>query len=74
LDGHEILVKEGDHIKKGDKLLFKRTCRPVLNVQAQSATINSAESSVWQAESPLQGSPVGSRCHSKRIWKSEDGF
>jgi HlyD family secretion protein len=46
----EILVKEGDHIKKGDKLLLQENVQANADVQAQSATINSAESAVQAAE------------------------
>jgi HlyD family secretion protein len=46
----EILVKEGDHIKKGDKLLLQENVQANADVQAQSATIISAESAVQAAE------------------------
>jgi HlyD family secretion protein len=46
----EILVKEGDHIKKGDKLLLQENVQANADVQAQSATITSAESAVQAAE------------------------
>jgi HlyD family secretion protein len=46
----EILVKEGDHIKKGDKLLLQENVQANADVQAQSATIISAESAVQSAE------------------------
>lgn len=46
----EILVKEGDHIKKGDKLLLQENVQANAEVQAQSATIISAESGVQAAE------------------------
>src|SRR6266446_4168341 len=44
-----ILVKEGDHVKKGDKLLLKENVQATADVQAQSAAINSAESGVEAA-------------------------
>src|SRR5882672_12547590 len=44
-----ILVKEGDHIKKGDKLLLQENIQANADVQAQSATITSAESAVQAA-------------------------
>src|SRR3979409_2174286 len=46
----EILVKEGDHIKKGDKLLLQENVQANADVQAQSATLISAESAVQAAE------------------------
>jgi HlyD family secretion protein len=46
----EILVKEGDHIKKGDKLLAQENVQANADVQAQDATINSTESGVLAAE------------------------
>lgn len=46
----EILVKEGDHVKKGDRLLLQENVQASADVQAQSAAINSAESGVQAAE------------------------
>ncbi len=46
----EILVKEGDHIKKGDKLLLQENVQANADVQAQSASINASESGVEAAE------------------------
>lgn len=46
----EILVKEGDHIKKGDKLLLQDNVQASADVQAQDAAINSNESAVQAAE------------------------
>jgi HlyD family secretion protein len=46
----EILVKEGDHIKKGDKLLLQENVQANADVQAQSASINANESGVEAAE------------------------
>jgi HlyD family secretion protein len=46
----EILVKEGDHIKKGDKLLLQDNVQASADVQAQDAAINSTESGVQAAE------------------------
>ncbi|HET7151482.1 MAG TPA: efflux RND transporter periplasmic adaptor subunit [Candidatus Acidoferrum sp.] len=39
----EILVKEGDHVKKGDKLLLQENVQASADVQAQSAAISSSE-------------------------------
>jgi HlyD family secretion protein len=46
----EILVHEGDHIKKGDKLLLQENVQANADVQAQDATIHSTESAVLAAE------------------------
>jgi HlyD family secretion protein len=46
----EILVKEGDHIKKGDKLLLQDNVQASADVQAQDAAINSSESGVQAAD------------------------
>jgi HlyD family secretion protein len=46
----EILVKEGDHVKKGDRLLLQENVQANADVQAQGAAVNSAESGVQAAE------------------------
>jgi len=46
----QILVKEGDHVKKGDKLLLQENVQANADVQAQGAAVNSAESGVQAAE------------------------
>src|SRR5260370_24045350 len=46
----EILIKEGDHVKKGDRLLLQENIQASADVQAQAASINSAESGVASAE------------------------
>src|ERR1700732_4298962 len=46
----EIFVKEGDHVKKGDKLLLQENVQANADVQAQSAAVNSSESGVQAAE------------------------
>jgi HlyD family secretion protein len=45
-----IVVKEGDHIKKGDVLLTQENIQANADVQAQAAAINSAESGVQASE------------------------
>lgn len=45
-----ILVKEGDHIKKGDKLLLQDNVQASADVQAQGAAVNSAEAAVQAAD------------------------
>jgi HlyD family secretion protein len=44
------LIKEGDHVKKGDRLLLQENIQASADVQAQAASINSAESGVAAAE------------------------
>ncbi len=46
----EIFVKEGDHVKKGDKLLLQENVQANADVDAQSAAVTSAESGVQAAE------------------------
>jgi len=46
----EILVHEGDHIKKGDRLLIQDAVQASADVQAQSAALNSSESGIMAAE------------------------
>src|SRR5213596_1745546 len=46
----QIFVKEGDHVKKGDKLLTQENVQASADVQAQEAASNSAESGVQAAE------------------------
>ena len=45
-----IVVKEGDHIKKGQVLLTQENIQANADVQAQAAAINSAESGVQAGE------------------------
>jgi HlyD family secretion protein len=45
-----IVVKEGDHVKKGDVLMTQDNIQASADVQAQSASINSSESGVQAAE------------------------
>jgi HlyD family secretion protein len=45
-----ILVKEGDKVKKGDKLLLQENVQANADVQAQSAATTSAESAAQAAE------------------------
>jgi HlyD family secretion protein len=46
----DILVKEGDHIKKGDRLLLQENVQANADVQAQGAMINSNQSGVQAAD------------------------
>src|ERR1700689_3804212 len=46
----EIVVKEGDHVKKGDVLLRLESVQPTADVDAQRAGIDSADAGVKSAE------------------------
>lgn len=46
----DILVKEGDRIKKGDRLLLQENVQANADVQAQAAAMNSSESGILAAE------------------------
>jgi HlyD family secretion protein len=50
----QILVKEGDKIKKGDRLLLQEDIQANADVQAQSAAINSSEMGVQAAEASFR--------------------
>jgi HlyD family secretion protein len=50
----QILVKEGDKIKKGDRLLLQEAVQAAADVQAQSAAINSSEMGVQAAEASFR--------------------
>jgi HlyD family secretion protein len=52
----DIIVREGDHIKKGDKLLLQENVQANADVQAQSATINSNQSSIQASEASYKSS------------------
>jgi len=46
----EILVHEGDHIKKGDKLLLQDNVQANADVQAQGAAVSSAQAAIQAAD------------------------
>jgi HlyD family secretion protein len=50
----QILVKEGDKIKIGDRLLLQEAVQATADVQAQSAAINSSEMGVQAAEASFR--------------------
>jgi HlyD family secretion protein len=52
----DIIVREGDHIKKGDKLLLQENVQANADVQAQAAMINSNQSSIQAAEASYKSS------------------
>src|SRR6266849_4722725 len=50
----EILVKEGDHVKKGDKLLLQENIQQTADVDAQSASLSSGEATLRSAQAAFQ--------------------
>ncbi|HUL33974.1 MAG TPA: efflux RND transporter periplasmic adaptor subunit [Candidatus Eisenbacteria bacterium] len=52
----KILVQEGDHIKKGERLLLQENVQANADVQAQAAAMNSNESGVQAASASFQAS------------------
>jgi HlyD family secretion protein len=46
----EILVKEGDHIQKGQRLLIQDSIQANADVEAQAAALNSSESGIAASE------------------------
>jgi len=50
----DILVKEGDPIKKGDRLLLQENVQASADVQAQSAAMNSSESGILAADASYE--------------------
>ena len=50
----EILVKEGDQVKRGDVLLRIENIQPSADVQAQQAAMDSAEAAVRSAEANFE--------------------
>src|ERR1700751_4744455 len=50
----EILVKEGDPIKKGDRLLLQENVQANADVEGQAAAISSAGATLKSMESALQ--------------------
>jgi len=61
-------VKEGDKVKKGDRLLLQENIQAGADVQAQSASINSAEAGVEAAEASYQGAQAISCCN-RLTWR-----
>ena len=46
----ELIVKEGDHVKRGDVLLRLENIQPTADVEAQQAALGSAESGIKSAD------------------------
>ena len=69
-----ILVKEGDHVKKGDKLLLQENVQANADVQAQSATIISAESAVQAAEASYKAAQSDLVMQQANLEKAKQDF
>jgi len=69
-----ILVKEGDHVKKGDKLLLQENVQANADVQAQSATIISAESGVQAAEASYKAAQSDLVMQQANLEKAKQDF
>ncbi len=69
-----ILVKEGDHVKKGDKLLLQENVQANADVQAQSATIISAESGVQAAEASFKAAQSDLVMQQANLEKAKQDF
>ncbi len=50
----EILVKEGDHIKKGDRLLLQENVQANADVEGQTAALSSAQATLKSMDSAFQ--------------------
>src|SRR5271166_2997856 len=70
----EILVKEGDHIKKGDRLLLQDNVQASADVQAQSAAINSGQSGVQAAEASFKATQSDLTMQQANLEKAELDF
>jgi len=66
-----IVVKEGDHIKKGQVLLTQENIQANADVQAQAASINSAESGVQAGEASYK-SAQSDLLQAQATWKKQD--
>ena len=64
----EIVVKEGDHVKRGDVLLRLENVQPGADVQAQQANAAASEAGMRVAEANYQ-SAVATLASEKRISK-----
>src|SRR5216684_2866880 len=49
-----ILVKEGDHVKKGDKLLLQENVQANADVEGQTAALSGGEATLKSMESAFQ--------------------
>jgi HlyD family secretion protein len=76
----EILVKEGDPIKKGDRLLLQENVQANADVEGQTAAISSAGATLKSMESALQlvqaelAQAKADAEKSKRDWERAEGL
>src|SRR6201984_2170481 len=67
----EIFVKEGDHVKKGDKLLLQENVQANADVQAQSAAVNSTEAGVDAADASYKAAQADLLTQQANLEKAE---
>jgi HlyD family secretion protein len=76
----EILVKEGDHIKKGDRLLLQENVQANADVEGQTAALSSAGATMKSMESAFQlveaelTQAKADAEKSKRDWERAEGL
>ncbi len=76
----EILVKEGDHIKKGDRLLLQENVQANADVEAQTAGLSSSGATMKSMESAFQlvqaelAQAKADAEKSKRDWERAEGL
>ncbi|HXT25438.1 MAG TPA: efflux RND transporter periplasmic adaptor subunit [Candidatus Eisenbacteria bacterium] len=67
----EILVREGDKIKKGDRLLVQDAIQANADVQAQAAALNSSESGIAAAEASYRAAQADLLTQKANLEKSK---
>ena len=70
----DILVKEGDHVKKGDRLLLQENVQANADVQAQAAASTSAESGVQAAEASYKAAQADLETQKANLEKAKLDF
>ena len=67
----EILVKEGDKIKKGDRLLVQDAIQANADVQAQAAALNASESGIAASEASYKAAQADSLTQRANLEKAK---
>jgi HlyD family secretion protein len=67
----EIIVKEGEHIKKGDRLLLQENVQASADVQAQAAATTSSESGVTAAEASYRSAQADQQSQQANLVKAQ---
>jgi HlyD family secretion protein len=76
----EIVVKEGDKVKKGAVLLHLESIQPAADVQAQQAALNSAEAAIKSADASYKAAQSdltmrqSDMDHAKLDWERSQGL